>query len=472
MEVNNNMAWYRKYRPVSIDDYMGDSIKHMVNARFTDKNALPQVIMLHGNRGCGKTSFARIVTKYYLCESPVDGKPCEECEICRLINDALINGAESGVEVPGVTEVDATTANGKEAIQNIIDDAIIAPMFTKYKIIILDECHMITPQAQNSLLKIIEDVPSHLVVIFATTDPEKVLGTIHSRCQVKLEVKKKTVDELAQRLMYIAKQEGLTTSMEALKIIAKQADRVPREAINLLESIAKSYGNNVTVESVRESTGSVSAELYMEYYEKANEGLEDILLFTKKLKELDISPRDFFSGLTRFTIDCLYIRHGINLEDHPVEYIKKVKKLFDTYNSSEFDVLLQIIENSYGMIGNDEPRNELAIINTALRVSKLDMLSRGLDIEFMEAEKENKMSISEYQKICNKEMEDRKNKLGTFAPTKEKLVGILGGMKDVVGVDVNIESNVAIDVVKEDEDKKDGDGKFYTPEELEKMLEN
>ena len=457
-------AWYRKYRPMDFSDYIGENIKQVVSARFTVPENRPNVIMVHGSRGCGKTTFARIIPKYYLCENQTDGKPCEVCEICQTINDTLING-ETGVEVPGVVEIDNTTANGKDAIQDIIADAIIDPMYTKFKILILDECHMITKQGQNSLLKVIEDIPEFLVVIFCTTNPDDVLGTIHSRCQLKLEVKKKSVDEMAQRLLYIATKEGLTTSIEALKIISKKADRVPREAINMLEGIAKNYSNKVTIDNVRESTGDVAAEVYMGYFTAANTALEDVLIFNKKLKELDISAKAFISGLTRFVLDCMYIRHAIALEDYPVEYIKRVKDLFKIYTSNEFDALLQVIEYASKMIGEDEAKNELIITTTALRIGKIGILASGLGRESVQAEKENKQSIVEYRKQAEKDLEHQLDKVETFSPTKEKLSGLLRGMTDV--------SNTEGIVITASSKNTSGeaDAGFFSPDALDGMLE-
>ena len=430
MAIDEGAAWYRRYRTLNMDDYLGDNIKQVVEARFTVPENRPSVILIYGTRGCGKTTFMRIISKYYLCESPIEGKPCEQCEICQAINDSLING-EIGTEVPGVVEVDATKANGKQAIEDLIEDAVIAPMYTKHKILLMDECHMITGPAQNAMLKVIEDIPSHLIVLIATTDVDKVLGTIKSRCQVKLEVKKKSVEEMAQRLLYIANKEGLTTSMEALKIIAKKADRVPREAINLLEDIAKNHGNSVTVDNVRESTGDVAAEVYMGYFIGANTGLEEILQFNKKLKSLDISAKVFISGLTRFMLDCMYIRHAIDLEDYPVEYVKSVQSLFKIYTSNEFDALLQVLEYASKMIGEDEARNELVITTTALRIGKIGLLASGLGRESAQAEKENKQSITEYRKQAEEEIAHQLDKVQTFSPTKEKLAGLLKGITDV-----------------------------------------
>jgi len=463
MAIADNTAWYRKYRPRTIEDYMGDDIKHIVESRFNKPESMPQVMMLYGTRGCGKTSFARIIAKYYLCENKIDGKPCEQCEICEGINDTLISG-EIGIETEGVTEIDATVASGKDAIQQIIEDSIIPPLYTKYKILILDEAHMITPQAQNSMLKVIEDIPKHLVVIFCTTDEHKVLGTVHSRCQIKLEIKKKTEDEIADRLLYIAEKEGVKTSLKALKIIAKKADRVPRESINLFESIAKNYSNEVTVENVRAMTGDVASEIYMEYFKAAGTGLEDILDFNNKLKELDIEAEEFISGLTRFVLDCMYIKHAIALEDYPIEYVKQVKELFDEYNSNEFDALLQIIEYANRSIGVDTNKNELMLITTAMRIGKIGLISEGLGEESAQAESENKKSISNYRDTKDKESKEQIENAKTHNLSKELFANIIDSISDVSN-----DSKIELVADDNDVDTEENEG-FFSAKELNSML--
>jgi len=393
-------SWYTKYRPKTMEEYSGPTIKRIVARRFRKHSDMPHVIMIHGNRGCGKTTFARIISKYYLCLNPhEDGTPCEECEMCKSINEILIGGESSQVECPGVTEVDATTANGKEAIQDIIEDALQAPIYGEFKVIIFDECHMITAAAQNSLLKIIEDIPQHLVVIFATTDPQKVLQTIKSRCQLTLEARKQSVKDMANRLLEISKMENLTVSNEALEIIARKGNRVPRECINLLEGIAKTYDGNITVANVREHLGGVASESYMEYFEAANGSLSKILLFIKKLKENDTKYSDFVKGLTSFVLDSMYIKHGISLEEYPIDYVKSVKALFEIYSSSEFDLLMQIIEGlSNQLTADDDTKNELLLVTTAMRISKITLLANGLANEHEESIKENKISLAEHSK--------------------------------------------------------------------------
>ena len=400
MSDNSSQSWYTKYRPSKMSDYIGPEIKHIVQKRFNKRENMPHVIMVHGNRGTGKTTLSRILTKYYLCKNPhEDGTPCEECETCQSINEILIDGKNAEIECPGVQEVDATTANGKEAIQNIVEDAMQPPLYTKYKIIIFDECHMITPAAQNSLLKIVEDIPQHLIVIFATTNPEKVLQTIKSRCQLILEAKKQSVKDLIHRLSQISEQENLQFSNEALEIIAKKGDRVPRECINLLESIAKTYDNVVNVDNVRDYINDSGSELYVKYFDAANKSLSDIMTFIRELNTNNVKIPDFTNGLTRFCLDAIYIKNGIGTEDYPPEYVELVKHIFDLYTPDEFDILLQILEYMNNNIRvDDDVKNELLLTTTAMRISKIDMITSDENNPYKQAIIENKESLVEHGK--------------------------------------------------------------------------
>lgn len=393
-------SWYTKYRPKTMEEYSGPAIKNIVAKRFAKRSNMPHVIMIYGNRGCGKTTFARIISKYYLCENPhEDGTPCEECEMCQSINEILISGESTQVECPGVVELDATIMNGKDAIQEVLEDAVQAPIYSQYKVLIIDEVHMVSNAGQNSMLKIIEDIPPHLVVIFATTNPEKVLQTIKSRCQLTLEARKQSVSDMTNRLMQISKLEGLEVSKEALDVISRRGNRVPRECINLLENIAKTYDGKVTLDNVKEQLGGVSSELYMDYFRAANKSLSDILIFIKNLSINDVKISEFVSGLVQFVMESMYIKHGISLDDYPPDYIKSVKELFDMYNSSDFDMLLQIVENLLNKLTDDDSsKNELLLTTTAMRISKIDLLANGLSKESESAIAENKVSLYEHSK--------------------------------------------------------------------------
>lgn len=459
-EMEVGKSWYTKYRPSKISEYLSPTIKNIVAKRFTKRSNMPHVIMIHGNRGCGKTTFARIISKYYLCENPhEDGTPCEECDMCTSINEILISGESSQVECPGVTEIDATVMNGKDAIQEVLDDAIQAPIYTQYKVLIVDEVHMVSNAAQNSMLKIIEDIPTHLIVIFATTNPEKVLQTIKSRCQLTLEARKQSVKDMAHRLMEISTLENLTTSKEALEVIARKGNRVPRECINLLEGIAKTYDGQVTIDNVKEHLGGVSSDLYLDYFKSANEGLANILLFNKRLRDNDVKLNDFVSGLMQFALDSMYIKHGISLEDYPLDYVKSVKELFEMYTSSDFDMLLQVLEYlSNNLTEEDTAKNELLLTTTAMRISKIELLANGLAKESGQAIVENKISLYEHSKnlkVDNDAVVEQMKIDVTPAEIKESF----GDIRQVVGTAGLLDSvqlpDIQIPITVDEEPKKE-----------------
>lgn len=417
-EDNMSKSLYTKYRPATIDEYKGDRIKNIVKKRFRKIEDMPHVIMVYGTRGTGKTTLCRILAKYYMCENPhEDGTPCEECDSCRSINEILIDG-HSDVECPGVQEINASSVNGKSDISEIMEDAIVPPVYTKRKILIFDECHKITTQAQNAMLKIIEDIPEHLVVMFATTDPENVIPTIHSRCQLKIEARKQTVADMVDRLMYISEREKFKVSKQALEIIARKGDRIPRECINLLESIAKNFGE-VTVDTVKEGTSDVDNKVYTDFIQSANKSLEEILLFNRKLKDNDIDVKKFLDGFIGFILDSLNIKHGISLDDYPTEYVKSVKALFNTYQSQDFDMLLQVVQDASRSISTSENSNELSLILLAMRISKIDMLSKGLSGEMSNAIEENKISMAEYARQNRVDVEEVASSYNTEINTQK-----------------------------------------------------
>jgi len=397
-------SWYVKYRPKTLEEYSGDKIKNIVEKSFKSIEKYPHTIFVTGPAGTGKTTICRMLSKYYLCENPnEDGTPCEQCSMCETINEMLIEGNSIDVEIPGVQEIDSTIENGKDAIQNIIEDAIQPPLYTKFKVIIFDECHMISPAAQNSLLKVLEDIPNHLVCMLCTTNEEKVLTTIKSRMQLTMEARKQTVGDMAKRLLVIAENENLETSKKALEIIAKRGGRVPRDCINILEKIAKANDGVVTVDTVREYLGDLSSDGYIAYFEAANKSLCDVVSLIRELKEKDIQYKKFINGLIEFTMDALYVKYGLGIDDLPVSYVSSIKRLFDTYSSEEFDMLLQIIEhmlqNSYT---DSEAKLELLLTTTAMRISKIDYMSKGLASEREQAVIDNKKSLYEHSKLLKK----------------------------------------------------------------------
>lgn len=380
------LSYTRKYRPKSFNDYLGEETKKIVLPRMASEKSYPQVWLFYGERGCGKTSAARLLAAEYLCQNKVDGHACGTCEVCKEIQDNLINSDVDSVAW-GVTELNIASDSGKAKMQEVLDDAVQPPMEPlKYKILILDECHMATVQAQNLLLKYVEEPPSHLILMFCTTDKDKMLETLIDRCQVKIHVTKPDIKDIIKRLNEIAKIEGLTTSMKALEIIAKKCDRNPRRSITKLEEIANGNNKIVDIAAVIQYTNTQSSNLYFDYIKAANKDMEAIATYINTLKSnnTNFEPIEFMNGLSRFLLDCVYVKYAINIDEYDMEFVKKVKEIFKEYTTNELDTMLQIIEHAVNsMVGNYGSGDfaELEVMTTALRIGKLKLLSQGLHNE-------------------------------------------------------------------------------------------
>lgn len=463
MSDSSGLAWTRKYRPRSFEDYLGEDVKKLIVNRFGDENNYPQTIMLSGTRGTGKTSMARLICKEIHCEHKVNGHACGECEMCQMI-DEYISSTEAGATCDGIVEVDAATTTGKNDINDIIEELLQPPLYPlKYTVCILDECHKLSNSAQNSLLKVIEEPPPHLIFILCTTDPDDVIPTIHSRMQLKIEVRKKSVDELANRLMWIGKQEGLQISLEACQLIAKKKDRIPRDAIMLLETVAKNYGH-VLIKDVLDAVQDVSSEVFFKFFEAANSSLEDILIFNNMLKEKDIDFSKFLSGLARFVLDCMNIKYGISMDDFDPEFAVKAKGVFDIYSSNDLDAMLRVIESAISSMTTDDDKNELIITTTALRIGKIKLLANGLGREGSTASAENRKSLLEYQKQLKQDQAALGSKNMTYAPTKQVFAEMFKNSR-VVEDDKSDEQDKPVQEIA-----LDSSGDHLSNEQLESLL--
>lgn len=401
--MEDTRSWYTKYRSTKVEEYSDDKINAIIKRRFTSEEKRPNVIAIYGTKGCGKTTFCRMVSKYYQCLSPKeDGTPCEECEMCKMINNTLIN-TEDGVECEGIKEIDATQVKGKDEIMELMDEMKMPPLATKKKILIIDECHKLSEAAQSTLLKDTEDIPNHLVVMYATTDIDKVLPAILSRCQVKIEVHRQSVASMAKILMRISEAEKLHVSKEALELIARENGRIPRDCINALEDIAKNFDGEVTIDNVLEMTDGISNDIYIKFYEAANTGLTEILQFNRMVQDKDMPMKDVISGLMKFTMEAIYIKHGIALDEYTPEHVKTIKRLFNLYKSSDFDMLLQILEYAAKMVSTDDNRNEVLLTTTALRIGKIHLLAMGIAKAQEDAVDENNLSMEAHMKKLEQE---------------------------------------------------------------------
>ena len=237
-------ALYRKWRPLSFSDVTGqphvtDTLSHEV---ATGK--LSHAYLFTGSRGTGKTTCAKILSKAVNCLSPVNGSPCNECEICK--------GIDSGA-VLDVIEIDAASNNGVDNIRDLREEATFTPVKAKFRVYIIDEVHMLSIGAFNALLKILEEPPSYVIFILATTEVHKLPATILSRCQ-RFDFHHIPPEDISSRLMFVAKQENITLSEESAMMIARYADGALRDALSLLDSCS-AKSSNITPDIVSSCAG-------------------------------------------------------------------------------------------------------------------------------------------------------------------------------------------------------------------------
>ena len=273
------LALYRKYRPSTFDDLVGQNSVSSIIKNEILSGKISHAYLFSGPRGTGKTSTAKIIAKMINCSNlSADGVPCGKCDSC-------VNFLSSN----DIVEIDAASNNGVDEIRDLRDKVNLVPSFGKYKVYIIDEVHMLTTQAFNALLKTLEEPPSHIVFILATTEFYKIPSTVVSRCQ-KFQFFKFSVDEIVERLNNICSLENININEDIIYEIARLSDGGMRDAINLLDQI-NSYGSNVTVDDLYRICGIVSYDYIFSLLEAIFNN--DILKIVSYIDEIDSLGVDF-----------------------------------------------------------------------------------------------------------------------------------------------------------------------------------
>lgn len=246
-------ALYRKFRPDSFDAVRGqDAIVTTLKNQITS-GRVGHAYLFCGTRGTGKTSVAKIMARAVNCEHPVDGNPCNECPTCRAIADGTYMNA---------IEIDAASNNGVDNVRTIRDEVTYSPTTGRYKVYIIDEVHMLSPSAFNALLKTLEEPPSYVIFILATTDVQKVPATILSRCQ-RYNFHRISANTIYAQLQDLTSIEKVAAEDRALRYIAKKADGSMRDALSLLDQcISFCFGQELTYDRVLETLGAVDMDVF------------------------------------------------------------------------------------------------------------------------------------------------------------------------------------------------------------------
>jgi DNA polymerase-3 subunit gamma/tau len=327
----------RKWRPMIFDDVVGQS--HVTNTlrNAIASNRVAHAYIFSGTRGCGKTTTARILARALNCLSPVNQNPDNICEVCKEI----IEGR--GLDV---IEIDGASNRGVEEIRNLRDSVRYTPTRGKYKIYIIDEVHMLTKEAFNALLKTLEEPPTHVVFIFATTEVHKVPMTILSRCQ-RFDFRRIAIEEIIKTLATIAHAETITIESDALMVIAKRADGSLRDAQSIFDQVRSFCGNDIKTAELLKAFNVVDQEIYFRVSDflKSRDAQGAIHLVDEVIK-CGYDLREFVGGLTEHLRNLLIVRSTESTQ--LIEVSENYKKRYEQEANqfTELDLLRYIKQTS------------------------------------------------------------------------------------------------------------------------------
>ena len=331
-------ALYRKWRPDQFNDVKGQDhvVTTLKNQIIADR--IGHAYLFCGTRGTGKTTIAKIFAKAVNCENPVDGSPCGHCHMCKSISEN---------RSMNVIEIDAASNNGIDYIRQIRDDVKHPPIEGKYTVYIIDEVHALSKDAFNALLKTLEEPPSYIIFIMATTEAQAVLATIVSRCQ-RFDFKRISIETITARLRELADAENIKVDDKALRYIAKSADGGMRDALSMMDMcISFYYGKELTYDKVLEVLGAVDTEIFSE--------LTRYIIFGNIKEAFRIIEDVVFEGrdLTQFVNDYAWYLRNLML----------VKTSDD-----DIEEMLNMTTENYQRIKRESDALELSVIMRYIRI--------------------------------------------------------------------------------------------------------
>ncbi len=359
---NIHKPFHQKYRPNNLDGLVGQKFISITLKQALLTKKIAPAYLFNGPRGTGKTSSARIFAKSLNCQAfdQPTITPCCKCDLCRQITDG------SALDI---IEIDAASNTGVENIREIIERARFAPTQARWKVYVIDECHMLSTAASNALLKTIEEPPSRVVFILATTNPERVLNTIISRCQ-KFDFKRISPSDIFQHLSEIAEKESIEYEVQALKMIAKRSNGGMRDAQSLLEQL-NLLPEGITINNIQNLLGEVSeSELTNLIKSLVENNPESLIITCNKLYDAGNEPLQIIIGLLNITRDLLLHTTNnkySNLYYTSDEFQDELDKISKTINKTTIINWHNNLRNiEYQIKSSDNPRLWLEIHLTGL----------------------------------------------------------------------------------------------------------
>ena len=333
-------ALYRVYRPKTFEDVVGQ--EHIVKTLKNQikNNNIGHAYLFSGTRGTGKTSTAKIFARAVNCLNPINEEPCNECEICiDTLNDNIMD----------IVEIDAASNNSVDDIRELRESVKYTPSKAKYKVYIIDEVHMLSQGAFNALLKTLEEPPSYVIFILATTEPHKIPATILSRCQ-RFDFKRVSSKDIADRMSYICEKENIQAEDKALSLIARNSQGALRDALSILDQ-CMSFGNDkIEYNDVIELLGTVNIdELFQlsqsiidEDTKKSLQILNEFIIWGKDIRNLINDLIDYFRNL----MVCKVSKDLDKIISLPEESIERLKEQSKTININDLIRILNILSET------------------------------------------------------------------------------------------------------------------------------
>ena len=367
--MNEYIVSARKYRPMTFDSVVGQSALTTTLKNAVKSGKLAHAYLFCGPRGVGKTTCARIFAKAINCLSPTaDGEACNECESCKAFNEQRSYN---------IFELDAASNNSVESIKQLMEQTRIPPQVGRYKVFIIDEVHMLSTAAFNAFLKTLEEPPAHVVFILATTEKNKILPTILSRCQI-YDFERMTVQGIVNHLKMVAQKEGFNCEEEALNVIAEKADGGMRDALSIFDQAASFCQGDITYAKVIEDLNVLDADYYFKLVDLAlGNKVSDVMLLLNDVISKGFDAGNLALGLASHIRNVLMAKDASTLpllevsESRRQKYEEQAKKCPTTFLYRAMQILNRC-DVEYKQSSNKRFLVELTLIEVAQITQKDD----------------------------------------------------------------------------------------------------